>query len=111
MDLTFATDMWAIAAERADGLERKTGKMLQLPGSGTLLERVSEAPQRRLQAFARPTEKKTGGVKQKRGPWKGWLSPPKCQWEASGTGEGSGHAGPPIEDLPHPPYWNNDPRT
>ena len=26
VDLTFATDMWAIAAERADGLERKTGK-------------------------------------------------------------------------------------
>ena len=85
--------------------------MLQLPGSGTLLERVSEAPQRRLQAFARPTEKKTGGVKWKRGPWKGWPSPPKCQWEASGTGEGSGHAGPPIEDLLHPPYWNDDPHA
>ena len=26
MDLTFATDMWAIAVEKADGLERKTGK-------------------------------------------------------------------------------------
>ena len=26
VDLTFATNMWAIAAERADGLERKTGK-------------------------------------------------------------------------------------
>ena len=26
VDLTFATDMWAIAAERADGLERETGK-------------------------------------------------------------------------------------
>ena len=26
VDLTFATDMWAIATERADGLERKTGK-------------------------------------------------------------------------------------
>ena len=85
--------------------------MLQLPGSGTLLERVSKAPQRRLQAFARPTEKKTGGVKRKRGPRKGWPSPPKCQWEASGAGEGSGHAGPPIEDLPHPPYWNDDPRA
>ena len=36
---------------------------------------------------------------------------PKCQWEASGTGEGSGRAGPPIEDLPHPPYWNDDPPT
>ena len=23
--------------------------------------------------------------------------------------KGSGCAGPPIEDLPHPPYWNNDP--
>ena len=26
VDLTFATDMWAVAVERADGLERKTGK-------------------------------------------------------------------------------------
>ena len=26
VDLTFTTDMWAIATERADGLERKTGK-------------------------------------------------------------------------------------
>ena len=26
VDLTFATDMWVIAVERADGLERKTGK-------------------------------------------------------------------------------------
>ena len=26
VDLTFATDMWVIAAERADGLERKIGK-------------------------------------------------------------------------------------
>ena len=83
--------------------------MLQLPGSGALLERVSEAPQRRLQTFARPTEKKTGGVKWERGPWKGWPSPPKCQWEASGASSGSGCTGPPIEDLPHPPYWNDDP--
>ena len=61
----------------------------------------------------RPTKKKTGGDKWERGPWKGWPSPPKCQWEASGTGagEGSSRAGPPIEDLPHPPYWNDDPRT
>ena len=86
-------------------------KTLQLPGSGTLLERVPEAPQRRLQTFARPTEKKTGGVKWQRGPRKRWPSPPKHQWEASGAGEGSGCAGPPIEDLPHPPYWNDDPRT
>ena len=26
VELTFATDMWAIAVERADGLERRTGK-------------------------------------------------------------------------------------
>ena len=26
VDLTFATDMWAVAVDRADGLERKTGK-------------------------------------------------------------------------------------
>ena len=59
----------------------------------------------------RPTEKKAGGVKRERGPQKGWLSPPKCQWEASGTGEGFGCTGTPIEDLSHPPYWNDDPRT
>ena len=54
---------------------------------------------------------KAGGVKRERGPRKGWPSPPKCQWEASGAGNGSGHTGPPIEDLPHPPYWNDDPRA
>ena len=59
----------------------------------------------------RPTKEKTGGVKRERGPRKGWPSPPKCQWEASGTGEDSSCAGPPIEDLPHPPYWNNDPHA
>ena len=32
VDLTFATDMWAIAAERADGLERKTRKCFNLSG-------------------------------------------------------------------------------
>ena len=85
--------------------------VLQLPGSGTLLERVFEAPQGRLQMFARPTKKKTGGVKRERGPRKGWPSPPKRQWEASGTGEGSSHTGPPIEDLAHPPYWNDDPHA
>ena len=88
----------------------KNREMLQLPGGGTLLERVSEAPQRILQTSARPTEKKAGGVKQERGPQKGWPSPPKRQWEASGAGKGTGCTGPPIEDLPHPPYWNDDPR-
>ena len=60
---------------------------------------------------ARPTEKKARGVKQESGPRKGWPSPPKCQWEASGTGEDSGRTGAPIEDLSHPPYWNNDPHA
>ena len=60
---------------------------------------------------ARPTKKKAVGVKWERGPWKGWPSPPKCQWEASGAGKGFGHTGPTIEDLPHPPYWNDDPRA
>ena len=46
-----------------------------------------------------------------KGAQKGWLSPPKCQWEDSGAGKGSGCAGPPIEDLPHPPYWNDEPRA
>ena len=53
----------------------------------------------------------TGGVKHERGLWKGWPSPPECQWEASGAGESSGHTGPPVEDLPHPPYWNDDPHA
>ena len=72
---------------------------------------MSEAPEGRLQTSVRPTKKTTRRVKRKRGPRKGWQSPSKHQWEASGTGEGSGHAGPPIEDLPHPPYWNDDPRV
>ena len=36
---------------------------------------------------------------------------PKCQWEASGASKGSGRTGPPIEELAHPPYCNNDPRA
>ena len=59
----------------------------------------------------RPTEKEAGGVKREREPQKGWPSPPKRQWEASGAGKGSSCTGPPIEDLPHPPYWNDDPRA
>ena len=89
----------------------KNWEMLQLPGGRTLLERVSKAPQRRLQASARPTKKKTGGVKWERGPRKEWPSPPKHQWEASGAGEGPGRKCPQIEDLSHPPYWNDDPRA
>ena len=85
--------------------------MLQLLRGRTLPERVSETPRRRLQMPVGPAEEKAGGVKRERGPRKGWPSPPKCQWKASGTGEGSGHTGPPIEDLPHPPYWNDDPRA
>ena len=72
---------------------------------------MSEAPEGRIQASARPTEKVTGRVKRERGPQKGWPSPPKYQQEASGTSEGSSRTGPPIEDLVHPPYWNDDPRA
>ena len=53
----------------------KNREMLQLPGGRTLLERVSEAPQRRLQTSVRPTKKKAGGVKQERGPGKGGRVP------------------------------------
>ena len=109
VDLTFATNMWAIAAERADSLEQKNRKMLQLPGSGTLLERVSEAPQRRLQTFARPTEKKTGGVKRERGPGKGGRVPQNVNGKPQVPAKAPAVQAPPIEDLPHPPYWNDDP--
>ena len=112
VDLTFATDMWVIAAERADGLEMKNREMLQLPGGRTLLERSVRSPSRKtLNVCETNQKKKARGVKRERGPRKGWPSPPKCQWEASGAGKDSGRTGTPIEDLSHPPYWNDDPRA
>ena len=48
VDLTFATDMWAIVAETADRFRAKNREVFQLPRGRTLLERVSEAPQRGL---------------------------------------------------------------
>ena len=55
----------------------KDQEVLQLQGGRTLLERVSEAPQRRLQMSARPTTKKAGVVKRERGPLERVAESPK----------------------------------
>ena len=110
VDLTFATDMWAIAAESADGLERKTRKCFNCQEVGHYWRECPKPLKEDFKHLRDQPKRRQEELNGKRGPRKVAESP-KCQWEASGTGKGFGHAGPPIEDLPHPPYWNDDPRT
>ena len=108
VDLTFATDMWAVAVERADGLERKTGKCFNCRETGHYWRECPKPLKEDFKCLRDQPKQRQEELNGNGGPGKGGRVP-QVSVEASGAGNGSGRTGPPIEDLPHPPYWNDDP--
>ena len=112
-ELTFAMEMCSIAIHKADVIERQSGKCFNCKELGHYWRDCPKPLREEFQRLQDHPKKETGRVKRKRGPQKGWLSPPaERQHEAAGAGPGCGHFGASIkQSTTHPPYWNDDPRA
>ena len=71
VDLTFATDMWVIAVERADGLEWKTGKCFNCQEVGHYRRECQKPLKEDFKCLRDQPKRRQEELKGKGGPGKG----------------------------------------
>ena len=101
--------MWAIAAERADGLERKTGKCFNCQEIGHYWKECSKPLKEDFKCLCDQPKRWQEELNVKGGPGKGGRVPQNASGKPQAPAKAPVCTGPPVEDLPHPPYWNDDP--
>ena len=75
VDLTFATDMWVIAAERADGLERKTRKCFNCQEVGHYWRECPKSLKEDFKRLQDQPKRRQEELNRKGGPGKGGQVP------------------------------------
>ena len=110
VELTFTTDMWAIAAERADGLEHKTGKCFNCQEVGHYWRECPKPLKEDFKHLQDQPKRRQQELNGKGGHGKVAESP-KMPMGSLRHWQRLRSSRPPIEDLLHPPYWNDDPRA
>ena len=111
-ELTFATEMCHIAIQKADVMERQSGKCFNYKELGHYWRDCPKPLREEFQRLQDHPKRRQEELNGKGGPRKGWPSPPECQHETTGPGQGCCRPGAPVDQsTTHPPYWNDDPHA
>ena len=102
-ELTFAIEMCHIAIQKADIMEGQSGKCFNCKELGHYWRDCPKPLReefRRLQDHPKRRQEELNG---KGGPGRGWPSPPECQRETTGAGQGCGRPGTPVDQCNYTP--------